>query len=218
MMIMTEKKRRVVKKKEHKKTDFSHIKLFGKWDGNVEVKDIGLKAYINIEPRLLPRSAGIHRQRFHKSNMHIVERLASHLIVTGHTGKKHRLTSGKFGGGIYNSLSIIEKSLMLIEQKEKKNPLQVLVDAIQNAAVREEIISYQLGSIIAREAVITAPQRRIDKALRFFTQGAYKKSFRKKKSLEDCLADEIIAASKGSGDSFAVKEKERIEREAGGAR
>jgi small subunit ribosomal protein S7 len=217
---MEEKKpaRKKPAKKKSEKTNFSHIKLFGKWDSDVKVNDIGIRGYINLEPRYLPRSAGIHRQRFHKSGMHIIERLATHLTVTGHTGKRHRVTSGKFGGRMYNSLDVVERALSIIEKKENKNPIQVLIDAIQNAAVREEIISYQLGSIIAREAVITAPQRRIDKALRFFAQGAYKKSFNKKKSFADALADEIIAAARGSGDSYAVKEKERIEREAGGAR
>jgi len=83
--------------------------------------------------------------------------------------------------------------------------------------VREEVTSYQIGSIIVRSAVVTAPQRRIDKALRYFAQGAYKKSFNKKISIEKALANEIIGAYKG-GESFALKEKERLEREAAGAR
>ncbi len=206
-----------VKKQERKKAVFD-FKLFGKYDSNVPVKDISLKPYINLQPKFLPRSAGIHRGRFHKSDMYIVERLALDLLVPGHTGKKHRLTSGKFGGNYSNTLSIVEKTLDLIHKKENKNPVEVLVGAIENAAVREEIISFQMGSIMAREAVICAPQRRVDKTIKFFAQGAYRKAFNKKKAIEDALSEELIAAYKSSQDSAAIKEKERVEREASGAR
>jgi len=199
------------------KTKFS-LKLFGKWDSSIQVKDPSLVNYINLEPRYLPRSAGINRARFHKSKMHIVERLALYMMVPGHIGKRHRLTSGKLAGGLMTTLNAIEKALGIIEQREKKNPIEVLVNAIENAAIREEIISYRLGSITAREAVITAPQRRIDKTLRWFAQGAYRKAFGKKKGLAEALADEIMFAYKNSNESMAVRERERIEREAEGSR
>ncbi len=203
-------------KKPHEKTKFS-FKIFGKWDP-VEIADPSFRGYINLEPKLLPRSEGNNRGRFHKSKTHITERLALKLLVSGHAGKMHRLSSGRFGGNFSNVLSVVENALTIIESKEKKNPLEVLVKAIENAAVREEVVSYQKGSVMAREAVITSPQRRIDKTLRYFAQSSYRKSFQKKKSLSEALAEELISAYKGSTDSFAMKEKERIEREASGAR
>lgn len=203
---------------QREKTKFTNIKLFGRWDSNIEVLDPGLKQYINLEPRLLPRSAGVHRNRFHKSKMHIVERLALHLMISGHMGKKHKLTSGKFGGSFMNALNVVEKALELVEKRENKNPVEVLVRAIENSALREEIMTYQLGSIVAREAVVTAPQRRVDKTLRYFAQAAYRTAFNKKKRTHETLADEIYAAYNGSQDSYAIKEKDRVEREAGGAR
>jgi len=214
------------KKKDEKKTgvkkvvkdEFGHIKLFNKWDTNVDVKDPGLKNYINLKPRLLPRSAGAHRGRFHKSRMHIVERLALELMVSGHSGRRHRLTSGRFSGKWENVMNAVEKALEIVEKKENKNPLQVLVDAICNAAVREEITSFQVGSVVSREAVITAPQRRVDKTLKFLAQGSYRKTFNKKKTLAQALAEEILAAYEGSNQSYAIQEKDRIEREAAGAR
>ena len=203
--------------KKHEKTIFD-FKLFGKWDSNVEVKDQGLKPYINLEPRLLPRSAGIHRGRFHKSKMHIVERLALKLLVAGHVGKKNRITTGPISGQYSNVMKIVENSLTAIEAKEKKNPIEVLVKAVENAAVREEVVSYQMGSIMAREGVVTAPQRRVDKALRFFAQGTIKASLGKKKTMTQALTEELLAAYKGSSDSFAIKEKDRLEKEATGSR
>jgi len=204
-----------VRKREKTHFDF---KLFGRWDSNVAVNDPSLKTYINLEPKILPRSAGVQRGRFHKSKMHIVERLALKMSVSGHTGKKHKLTSGKFGGNLTTILKVVERALEIIEKKENKNPIEILVKAIENSALREEVISFQMGSIMAREAVITAPQRRVDKSLRFFAQSAYRKSFNKKKGLAEALADELMAAAKNSQESFAIKEKERIEREATGAR
>ena len=209
------KPQRPVKRRE--KTHFD-VKLFGRWDSNVLVNDPSLKSYINLEPKMLPRSAGIHRGRFHKSKMHVVERLALKMSVSGHTGKKHKLTSGKFGGNYTTILKVVEKALGIIEKKENKNPIEILVKAIENSALREEVISFQMGSIMAREAVITAPQRRVDKSLRFFAQSAYRRSFNKHKGLAEALADELMAAAKNSQDSFAIKEKERMEREATGAR
>jgi small subunit ribosomal protein S7 len=207
---------KTAKKKEREKHVFA-FKLFGKWDP-VEVADPSLRGYVNVEARMLPRSEGTTKGKFYKSKVHIVERLALKLIVSGHTGKKHRLTSGKFGGAYSTALRAVEDALTIIEQKEKKNPLEVLVKAMENTAVREEVISYQLGSIIAREAVITSPQRRVDKTLRFIAQNAYKKSIGNRKKVSEALAEELIAAAKGSADSFAMKEKERLEREASGAR
>jgi len=194
------------------------MKLFGKWDSNVDSKDPGLSSYINLKPRFMPRSAGTYRERFHKSKMHIVERLALNLLITGHSGKRHRVTSGRFGGGLYTALRSVENAFDMIEKKENKNPVQVFVIALENAAVREEITTFQSGSVVVREAVITAPQRRIDKTLRFMARGAYKKSFHTKKTLSQALAEEIINAYSNNNQSVAIQEKERIEREAQGAR
>lgn len=211
-------------KNEKKKTSkpvsrpLVNFKLFGKWDSNIIVNDLGLRAYINLQPKLIPRSAGsLQKHRFHKSKINLVERLALHLMVSGHQGKKHKLTSGRFGGGLITTLRAVEKALDIIEKTEKKNPVEVLVRAIENAALTEEIISYQMGSIMARDAVITAPQRRVDKALRNLAQGSYRSRFNKKMSISQSLANEILGAYKGT-EGYAVKEKERIEREAMGAR
>ncbi|MBI2076456.1 MAG: 30S ribosomal protein S7 [Candidatus Aenigmarchaeota archaeon] len=195
-----------------------NFRLFGKWDSNVVVNDLGLRPYINLQPKLIPRSAGsLQKHRFHKSKINLVERVALHLMVSGHQGRKHKLTSGRFGGGYITALRAVEKALDIVEKTENKNPLEVLVRAIENAALAEEIISYQLGSIMARDAVITAPQRRLDKALRNLAQGAYRRRFNKKMSIAESLSQEILGSYKGM-ESFAVKEKERIEREAMGAR
>jgi len=206
----------VVREKTVKLPD---VKLFGRWANTAEFTEPGLQKYITVRPVMIPKNYGaMGSQRFHKSRMHIVERLALHMMVPGHTGKRHRTSSGQLGGKCDQNLGTIEKAFEIIESRTKTNPIQVLVKAIENAAPREEITSYQMGSITARDAVIVSPQRRVDKTLRIMAQGVYKASFGKKKKAEEALAEELIAASNASNDSHAVKEKERLEREAMGAR
>ncbi len=208
-------------KKSEKKKQKHNLPLLGKWDlSTVVVNDPGLKSYINVESVLVPktygRSAG---KQFHKSKKSIIERLANKLIITGHRGKKHVLTSGKFGGKNVYSLFVVKRVMEKIERETKKNPVQVIVDAIQNAALLEEITSYQLGSRMVRKAVVTSPQRRIDWALRLMSQGAYHKAFNNKVNSVDALASEIMACyQKNSQGSYAIRERDRIEREAEGAR
>lgn len=198
--------------------ELKDVKLFNKWSFNVEIKDPGLGRYINLKPKIIPKSSGVYqKKRFYKSKMNIVERLALHLMVSGHSGKRHRLSSGHFGGGFSKAFQIVEKAFELIENKEKTNPIEIFVRAVENAALREEVTTYQVGSIMVRSAVVTAPQRRIDKALRFLAQGAYKKSHNKKKKIEEALAEEIITTYKNQ-ESFAIKEKHRIEQEAAASR
>lgn len=197
------------------------VKLFNKWSTQgISVNDPGLKNYINLKPFIIPKSYGRHASKqFHKSQLNIVERLMNHLYVPGHKGKRHRLTSGGCAGKSNTSLNLIKETFKILEEMTKKNPVEVLVRAIENAALREEITSFQVGGIIVRKAVITAPQRRVDVALRLIVQGSFQKASKNPKGMAQCLADEIIATySYDAQNSNAIKEKERIEREAAGAR
>jgi len=197
------------------------LKLFDRWDTeDIKVEDDGLKNYINLKPIIIPKTFGrFAGKQFHKSNMNIVERLANHLFVSGHRGKKHHITSGGNVGKTFKVWKIIEDTFSMLETRAKKNPVEVFVRAVENAAPREEITSFQVGGIIVRKAVITSPQRRVDIALRLISQAAYQKSFAKPKKMSQSLADEIFAAyNNDSQNSHAVKERERKEREATGAR
>ncbi len=197
------------------------VKLFNKWSfEGIEVKDPGLQPYINLKPIVIPKTGGKYsQQKFHKSKMNIVERLANKLMVPGHRGKKHLISSGRNTGKTQTILNIIKQSFEKLEKRTNENPLKILVGAIENASLREEISSYRLGGMMVRKAVITSPQRRVDSALSIITQSAYRKAFNKKISMADALADEIFFAYKNDASkSEAIKEKERIEREASGAR
>ena len=54
--------------------------------------------------------------------------------------------------------------------------------------------------------------RRINQSLYLMTQGCRNASFRNSKTLAECLADELVNASKGNTASYAIKKKEDMER------
>ncbi|MFA6461810.1 MAG: 30S ribosomal protein S7 [Candidatus Woesearchaeota archaeon] len=194
----------------------AEIKFFNRWTTDkVVVSDLGLANYITIAPKILPKTGARYAgNRFHKSYTFIVERLASKMMVSGHKAKKHFMSSGHNTGKKTLALKVIENALAKCELKLKQNPLQILVKAIENAAPREEIIAIEYGGARYPKAVDVAPQRRVDIALRYMTQGAYVKSFNKKTKIEDALADEIISAYQCSGKSAAIAKKRDLERQA----
>jgi small subunit ribosomal protein S7 len=196
------------------------ILTFGKYDAEeVEIGDDGLVRYINLENILAPRSKGRHTERqFYKAEVPITERLLTHMYVAGHRGNKHYITSGHNAGDSEKLWSIIEEVFDNIHEETGENPIQVLVDAIENSAPVEEVVTYQRGGARARKAVIMAPQRRVDVALRLLVQGAYEKRLASSEDAIETLTNELIGAADGNNEIRAVRTKERKEREAEGAR
>ncbi len=194
----------------------SDIKFFNRWSaGGVTVEDLGLQKYMALDPRIVPKTGARYAgNRFHKSQTFIVERLASKLMSSGHKGKKHFMSSGHNTGKKTKVLKVVESALAKAEAKLNVNPLAIVVKAIENAAPREEVIAIEYGGARYPKAVDVAPQRRIDLVLKFMVQGAYSKSFNKKKSIEDALAEELIAAFQSSAKSNAIAKKRDLERQA----
>lgn len=179
------------------------IKLFGKWSyKGVVVRDPSLKKYISLKPVFLPHTGGRHeKRRFGKAEVPIVERLINRLMRKAkNTGKKHLA---------YN---IVKNAFDLIYVKLRENPLQVFVRALENAAPREETTRIMYGGIVYHVAVDVSPMRRVDLAIRHITEGAFHCAFRSLKPIEECLADEIIAAANNDPKSYAIQRKEEIER------
>jgi small subunit ribosomal protein S7 len=196
------------------------ILTMGRWDASeAEVKDDGLVRYINLENISAPRSKGRHSEKqFYKADVPIVERLLNRMYVAGHSGKKHYISSGHNIGSSERLWNIIEEAFEMIEEETGENPIQVLVDAIEKSAPVEEVVTYQRGGARARKAVLVAPQRRVDLAVRLLIQGAYEDRLTSSDEATEVLADEIMAAAEGDNSVKAVREKERREREAEGAR
>ncbi|MBS3135579.1 30S ribosomal protein S7 [Candidatus Woesearchaeota archaeon] len=196
------------------------ILAFNRWDvSDVKVSDPGLTRYITLEPKVVPKTGSRYAgNRFHKSKIFIVERLINKVMVPGHKGKEHFKSSGHVTGKADNAYRIIEKAFEIIESKLKQNPIKVYVQALENAAQREEIITIEYGGARYPKAVECSPQRRIDLALRHFVQGSFWKSFNSKKSIENCIAEEIINAYGMSNTSHAISKKLEVERQADASR
>ncbi len=196
------------------------VKVFNKWSvEGIQVEDPGLQKYLSLTPRIIPKTGARYAgQRFHKSKTFIVERLINKLMVTGHQGKKHKRTSGHHTGNTETIIKEVITAFEIIEKKTNQNPIYVLVKAIENAAPREEVTSIEYGGARYPKPVEVAPQRRIDLALKYMTQGSYAKAFKSKKSLAEALAEEIINAFNLSTDSFAISKKLELERQSDAAR
>ncbi len=191
------------------------MKIFGLYDANVKVEDVGLRRYIDLTPKLVVKSRGRARARFEKSKVNILERLANKMAVGSHRGKKHKIqknTSGKFS----KQVAVIIKAFSIIEKKTNQNPLQIFIRAIENVAPRDEVTIIEYGGARYPQAVDCSPQRRLDVALRFLVQSAYNRAFNKKVKVEEAFASEIIDASNHEGES--VKRRHEMEKQADAAR
>lgn len=179
------------------------ILVFGKWDTEgVVIHDPALARYIYLKAYHSPNLSGKHaKRRFGKSQVPIYERLANHLMKKGRNqGKKLK------------TLNIVKKAFVIIEQRTKQNPIQILVNAIENSSPREETTRILLGGIVYHVAVDSAPQRRVDLALRWICEGARLSSFNNPKPIEESLAEEIILAANNDSKSYAIRKKEEVER------
>jgi small subunit ribosomal protein S7 len=205
-------------KMPEKKQDYQ-FKIFDLYDiSEVMIEDPGLKTAINLEPRLLLKSHGRNVSKMGQTKVNIVERLMNKLAVSGHRGKKHRIMLGRSSGKYTKNMGIILQALKRIEEKTKKNPVQVLVKAIENSAPRDEITVIEYGGARYPQAVDVSPLRRVNLSIKHLIHGASDKAFGKKKTIVDGLVEEIILASEGNMDSFAMKKKNEAEKQADSAR
>lgn len=194
------------------------FKIFDLYDvSNIEVKDPALKPYVNLTPKLLLKSHG-RIAKFSKTRVNIVERIAARLQVPGHVGKKNKIITSWSSGKYNRNMKTVLEVLRIIEHKTKKNPVQVIVTAIENGSPRDEITVIEHAGARYPQAVDCSPIRRIDLAIRWMVQGSYNKSFGKKKKMAESLADEIIKASEGSMESYAKSKSNEAEKQADSAR
>lgn len=199
-----------------------NAKLFNKWDcESVVVQDMGIKGIMRLDNRAYPCTFGLQAGRkYGKANTHIIERVANDLMVTGHIKdtRVHKRISSRDTGKKQRVMGDIEDGLAIIEKKTNKNPVQVLVQAVENAAPREETTRIRQGGIIVHKSVDVSPARRLDLALKFLTHGAGQRCFNKRMSLGAALAEEVIAASNYDNKTYSVGKKEELERVAQSAR
>jgi len=185
------------------------VKLFEKWSfKGIEVKDTGLQRYIALKPMVVPHSMGRHEhKRFRKANINIVERLVNNLMRPGkNAGKKAKV------------MNIVEHAFEIINLRTGKNPVEILVKAVENSAPCEDTTRISYGGIVYHLSVDVAPQRRVDLALRNISEGARQASVNNPRSIEECLAEELILAANHDMKSFAVAKRHELERVAQASR
>jgi len=196
-----------------------NFKVFDLYDiSGIEVKDPGLKSAINLEPKLIIKSSGRNVQRFGATKVNIIERLMNRLAAAGHRGKKHKIIKGTSTGKYSKNMKIVLDAFKLIEKKTGKNPVAILVQAIENSAPRDEITVIEYGGARYPQAVDVSPIRRVNLVLRWIIHGAGDKAFNKKKTITEALAEEIVLASENNGESFAMRKKNESEKQADSAR
>ncbi len=187
----------------------AEIKLFQKWSfKEIAVKDIGLQRYLNLTPMVAPHSMGRHEhQRFRKAKVNIVERLINGLMRGGkNAGKKAKATG------------IVKEAFEIINAKTGKNPIEILVAAVENSSPCEDTTRVSYGGVVYHLSVDVAPQRRIDLAIRHITAGAKASSVNNPKSIQETLADELVLAANKDIKSVAVAKRHEIERVAQSSR
>lgn len=194
--------------KKSEQTITSFFPVLSKYDmKEVKIEDQGLARYINLDTENLYHGGINANKIFAKSKIPIIERLINNIMRTeAYNGKKIK------------AYKVIKDALEIIDKRTKTNPMQVVIDALQHAAPKEETTRLRFGGISVPKAVDVAPQRRLDIAIRNICLGSVSATHKNKKSIQACLADELMKASKNDVASFAVAKKNDIERVAKSAR
>ncbi len=191
--------------------------VFGKWDpSEVTINDPSLMRYVSLATKKIPHTFGKKtRRRFAKANLSIVERLANKVMRTGQGKRK---LSGKYirGRGVMGkklqTMHIVENAFEIVEKRTGKNPIQVLVVAIQNAGPREDTTRIKRGGVYYTVSVDVAPLKKVDESLKNLALAAFQGSFNNRTSAPEALAKEIIAAAAEDSTSFSVRRRDEVER------
>ena len=181
--------------------------LFGVWDvTEIAYEDPSTKRYMAVTP--IAHTMGRHASKqFKKSEISLVERLINRLMQTEeNTGKKQQ------------AMRIVRDAFELVDERADESPVQVLVTAVENAAPREETVRLKYGGISVPQAVDTAPQRRVDQALKFLADGAHSSSFKTPTDAAEALANQLVGAADYNVQTYAIGQKEEKERVAAAAR
>ena len=194
-----------------------NLLLFRKWDlSDIEIHDIGLKNAISLKKSIMPLTFGRSAlKRFNKADINIVERLANKIM---HFGKKYAKNTGRMGGKKAHSINIVKATLDIIHLKTGKNPVEVLVRAVENSAPNEDTTRIVYGGTVYHVSVDVAPIRRVDMALRFIADGVKEATFSNPKAIEEHLSEHLISAAQNDSNAPSIKKKHELERVAQASR
>jgi len=188
-----------------------NLLLFRKWDlSDIEVHDPGLKTAISLRKMILPLTYGRSAlKRFNKAEANIVERLTNKLM---HFGKKYAKNTGRMAGKKIRVMNTVKTTLEMIHLKTGKNPVEILVRAVENSAPNEDTTRIVYGGTVYHVSVDVSPIRRVDLALRFIADCVKEATFSNPKAIEEHLAEHLIMAADNNPDAPSIKKKHELER------
>lgn len=185
--------------------------LFRKWDTTgIEIKDPGLKTAISLKNQIYPYTFGRSAlKRFNKADVNIVERLTNKIM---HFGKRYAKNTGRMAGKKARVINTVKTAFAIIELNTGKNPVEILVRAVENSAPNEDTTRIVYGGTVYHVSVDVAPIRRVDLALRFIADGIKEATFSNAKPIEEHMAEHLILASNNDPSAPSVKKKHELER------
>jgi small subunit ribosomal protein S7 len=188
-----------------------NLLLFRKWDlSDIEIKDRGLTHAISLKKIIMPLDFGRSAlKRFNKAEVNIVERLVNKLM---HFGKKYAKNTGRMGGKKVQSINTVKTAFEIIHLKTGKNPVEVLVRAVENSAPNEDTTRIVYGGTVYHVSVDVAPIRRVDLALRFIADCVKESTFSNPKPIEEHLSEQLISAAENDPNAPSIKKKHELER------
>lgn len=188
-----------------------NLLVFRKWDvSKIVVEDPGLKTAISLKQQVLPYTYGRSAlKRFNKAEVNIVERLMN---KTMHFGKKYAKNTGRMAGKKVRVLNTVRTAFDIISLKTGKNPVEVLVRAVENSAPNEDTTRIVYGGTVYHVSVDVAPIRRVDLALRFISDAIKEATFSNPRPIEEHMAEQLILAYNNDPSAPSVKRKNELER------
>ena len=129
-----------------------------------------------------------------------------------HFGKKYAKNTGRMAGKKIHAINTVKTTFDIINLKTGKNPVEVLVRAVENSAPNEDTTIIVYGGTVYHVSVDVAPVRRIDLALKFIADGVREATFSNPKAIEEHLSEHLILAAANDPEAPSVKKKHELER------
>ena len=148
-------------------------------------------------------------RRFNKAEVNIVERLVNKMM---HFGKKNAKNTGRMAGKKIHVYNIVKTAFEIIHLKTGKNPVEILIRAVENSAPNEDTTRIVYGGTVYHVSVDVAPLRRVDLALRFIADGVKEATFSNPKAIEEFLAEHLVLSANNDPVAPSVKKKNELER------
>jgi len=126
--------------------------------------------------------------------------------------KKYAKNTGRMAGKKIHAFNVVKTAFEIIYQKTGKNPVEILVRAVENSAPNEDTTRIVYGGTVYHVSVDVPPIRRVDLALRFIADGVKESTFSNPKAIEEYLAEHLILSANNDPAAPSVKRKNELER------